>query len=146
MTIRLRVGKSRIHGQGVFAAQNITKGTRILPYLGEKISPQEATRRIAQGNTYIFFFDDHYDIDGKVPKNKAQYINHSCDPNCVSDIIDGQIWILAFRDIRKGEELHYDYGYELEGYEERPCRCGAQHCCGYILDQEYWGLLRQKAP
>ena len=146
MTIRLRVGTFRIHGQGVFAAQDITTGTRILPYLGEKISAQEATRRIAQGNTSIFFLDARYDIDGKTLTNRARYINHSCDPNCASDIIDGQIWILALRDIQDGEELTYDYGYELDGYEQRRCRCGAKQCCGYIVDQEYWGLLPQQAP
>jgi uncharacterized protein len=143
--IRLWVGKSGIHGTGVFAAQAIKKGTRILPYIGEKISPEEATQRIARGNTYIFFFDARYDIDGQTPQNTARYINHSCDPNCASDIIAGQIWIIALRDIPDGEELHYDYGYELDGYEKRPCTCGAKNCCGYILDQEYWGLIKRKA-
>jgi SET domain-containing protein len=146
VTIRLRICPSRIHGQGVFAVQAISQGTRILPYLGEKIAPQEATRRIAQGNTFIFFLDAHHDIDGQTPKNRARYINHSCAPNCVSDILEGQIWIVALRDIQAGEELSYDYGYELEGYEQRPCHCGATHCCGYILAQELRGLLQQKAP
>ena len=144
MKIRLRIKISSIHGKGVFAAQDITKGTRILPYIGEKISPQEATTRIAQGNTFIFFLDARHDLDGDTPRNRARYINHSCDPNCSSDIIEGQIWIFALRDIQAGEELSYDYGYELDGYETRPCRCGAQNCCGYILDQEYWGRLPQK--
>jgi SET domain-containing protein len=146
MKIRLRVGTSRIHGKGVFAVQDIPKGMRILPYLGEKISPQEATQRIAQGNTSIFFLDARYDIDGNSPKNTARYINHSCDPNGESDIIAGQIWILALRDIQAGEELSYDYGYELNGYEKRPCTCGAKNCCGYILDQSYRGLIKQQVP
>jgi SET domain-containing protein len=139
------VGKSQIHGTGVFAAQSIKKGMRILEYIGEKIAPAEATRRIAQGNSYIFSLDAHHDIDGKTLKNTARYINHSCDPNCESDIMDGHIWILALRDIQAGEELSYDYGYGLEGYEQRPCRCGARNCCGYILDQEYWSLIKRKA-
>lgn len=125
--------------------QPIPKGTPILPYLGAKISPEEASRRIAQGNTYIFFFDARYDLDGNIPQNTARYINHSCDPNCASDMLAGQIWILALRDIRAGEELTYDYGYELDGYEKRPCRCGAKRCCGYIVDQEYWGLIKRPA-
>jgi SET domain-containing protein len=137
MQIRVRVGTSPIHGNGVFAAQPITKGTWILEYTGEKISRQEATKRVAQGNVYIFFFDTHYDIDGDTPTNLARHINHSCDPNCASDIIGGSIWIIALRDIRTGEELTYDYGYELEGYGDRPCRCGAKNCCGYIVDKEY---------
>ena len=137
MKIRVRVGRSHIDGKGVFAAQPIKKGTRIIEYTGEKISRQEATERVAHGNVYVFFFDIHYDIDGNTPKNRARYINHSCDPNCESDIIEGRIWIIALRDIRTGEELSYDYGLDLEGYGHRPCRCGAKNCCGYIVAKEY---------
>jgi SET domain-containing protein len=137
MKIKVRVGRSHIDGKGVFAAQPIKKGTRILEYTGEKISRQEATERLARGNVYVFFFDTCYDIDGNTPKNRARYINHSCDPNCESDIVAGSIWITALRDIRVGEELSYDYGHELEGYEQRPCRCGAKNCCGYIVDKAY---------
>ena len=128
--IRVRVGKSRIHGKGVFAAEPITQGTRILEYTGERIAKEEATRRIIQGNTYIFYFDASYDIDGSTRQNRARYINHSCDPNCETDMKDGGIWIITLRDITVGEELSYDYGYELVGYEKRPCRCGARNCWG----------------
>jgi SET domain-containing protein len=137
MQIQVRVGISPIHGQGVFAAQAVKQGTRILEYTGEKISRQEATARVAQGNVYVFFFDPRYDIDGNTPQNIARYINHSCEPNCESDIIADRLWIIALRDIQEGEELSYDYGYELEGYEQRPCRCGAKNCCGYIVDKAY---------
>ena len=135
--IQVQVGRSRIDGKGVFAAQPIQQGTRILEYTGEKISRQEATERLAKGNVYVFFLGTAYDIDGNTSTNCARYINHSCDPNCKSDIIGGRIWIIAIRDIQTGEELSYDYGYELDGYEQRPCRCGAKNCCGYIVDQEY---------
>ena len=56
--IRVRVGPSRIAGQGLFAAQDIKKGTRILPYIGEKILKDESTRRLTQGNAYIFTFNN----------------------------------------------------------------------------------------
>lgn len=137
MKVQIRVGRSHIDGKGAFAAQPITQGTRIIEYTGERISRQEATERLAQGNVYVFFCNTRYDIDGNTPQNPARYINHSCDPNCESDIIAGRIWISALRDIREGEELSYDYGYELDGYEQRPCRCGAKNCCGYIVDTAY---------
>src|SRR5712664_3273316 len=76
--IRVRVGPSRIAGQGLFAEQDIKKGTRILPYIGEKIAKDESTRRLAYGNNYIFELNDRYDIDGKTLANTARYINHSC--------------------------------------------------------------------
>ena len=139
--IQVWVGKSRIAGQGLFAAQDIKKGTRILPYIGEKISKAESTRRLAQGNAYIFTFNERYDMDGKTLKNTARYINHSCDPNCEIDITSRAIWVVALRDIQEGKELTYNYGYEVKNYMEHPCTCRAQNCCGYILDQEYWDLI-----
>ena len=93
---------------------------------------------------YIFRLNYRWAIDGEALENLARYINYSCDPNYASDKIQGRLWILALRDIQAGEELTYDYGYELDGYEKRPCHCGAKQCCGYILDQEYWGLIKQR--
>ena len=141
MKVQVWVGKSRIAGQGLFAAQDIKQGTRILPYFGEKISKDESAQRLAQGNVYIFTFNAHTDIDGKTLKNTARYINHSCDPNCEIDMTTRAIWIVALRDITAGEELSYNYGYDSKDYAEHPCRCGAQSCCGYILAQEYWDLI-----
>ena len=80
MKIRVRLGTSRIAGKGLFAAQSITKGTRILQYIGERITKEVTAERLYQGNQYIFEFNDRYNIDGKTLKNKARYINHSCDP------------------------------------------------------------------
>ena len=139
--IRVCVGPSRIAGQGLFAVQDIKKGTRILPYIGEKIPKDESTRRLAYGNNYIFELNDRYDIDGKTLTNTARYINHSCAPNC--DIIHTTrtIWIVALRDIKAGEELNYNYGYDIKNYLAHPCHCGASTCCGYILDAQYWGLI-----
>ena len=112
MKARVWVRKSPIAGLGLFAAQAIKPGTRILPYLGEKITKAESTRRIAQGNAYIFTFNDRYDINGKILRNTARYINHACDPNCEVTLTTRTIWIVALREIRDGEELTYNYGYE----------------------------------
>jgi SET domain-containing protein len=72
--IQVRVGPSRIAGQGLFAAQEMKKGTRIIQYIGEKIPKEESAERLAQGNAYIFAFNERYDIDGKTLKNIARYI------------------------------------------------------------------------
>ena len=64
--VRVWVHKSPIAGLGLFAAQDITQGTRILSYVGEKISKAESTRRLAHGNVYIFTFNARYDIDGAI--------------------------------------------------------------------------------
>jgi uncharacterized protein len=133
--IQVRVGPSQIAGQGLFAAQDIPKGTRIIQYIGARIPKEESVERLAQGNMYIFAFNERYDIDGKTLKNKARYINHSCDPNCEAIVTKRTIWIVAVRDIKAGEELSYNYGLTAKQYR---CHCGSTHCCGYILDPLYW--------
>jgi SET domain-containing protein len=133
--IRVWVGTSRIAGKGLFAAQNIKKGTRIIQYIGQRISKEETAERLYQGNQYIFEFNDHYNIDGKTLKNKARYINHSCDPNCEILLTKRTIWIVAKRDIKEGEEFSYNYGFTTKQYH---CQCGAKNCYGYILGEEYW--------
>jgi uncharacterized protein len=143
--IRIRVGPSRIAGQGLFAGQEIKKGAKIRRYIGQKITHEESDRRLAAGNVYIFGLDERYAIDGDTPKNTARYINHACDPNCQTEQYGNTIWIVAIRDIEAGEELTYNYGYELNDEPVEPCYCGARHCCGYILGPQYWDRSKQPA-
>ena len=141
----VRIGNSRIDGQGLFAAQDITKGTRIIAYTGEKITRKESARRLEAGNAYIFHLSYRYALDGETLANTARYINHSCDPNCDVEKMHDTLWIVALRDIQEDEELSYNYGYTLEHYKDNPCNCGAQNCCGYILDRQYWRFVQRKA-
>lgn len=145
--------QSSIHNLGMFATRRIPKGTRIIEYLGEKITKAESNRRAiawqekAKGNgeglVYIFDLNKRYDLDGNVPNNPAKYINHSCAPNCEAVNIRGHIWIIALRDIEPGEELSFDYGYDIEHFLDHPCRCGAPQCVGYIVSQSQWPKLKR---
>jgi len=70
-------------------------------------------------------------------------INHSCDPNCEVEIIRGHIWITAIKDIKKGEELGYDYGYDYDDFKDHPCKCGSKNCIGYIVAEEHWPKVKR---
>ena len=135
------IGRSSIAGYGLFAGQDIRKGTEILQYIGEKISKEESARRVTSGNAYIFELTDKWDIDGKPLYNIARYINHSCAPNCEVQKTTRTLWIVARRKIIKGEELTYNYGYDRK---EVRCNCGTKNCCGYILDRKYGRLIEAK--
>ena len=66
--------------------------------------------------------------------NTARLINHSCDPNCEVDGKGLKLWISSIKDIKKGEELSYDYGFGYdEDYKQFPCKCKSKNCCGYIV-------------
>jgi uncharacterized protein len=86
-------------------------GNPIIQYTGEKITKEESARRLRKGNVYIFELNERTDIDGKALANKARFINHSCEPNCIVEKTSRTIWIVAGRDISAGEELTYNYGY-----------------------------------
>ena len=140
----LVVRRSRVHGRGVFARRRIRKGTRIIEYLGERVSHREADRRYEykspnDSHTFLFIVDRRTVVDAGVNGNQARFINHSCDPNCESVIDQRRIFIEALRTIRPGEELAYDYRIGRDRSDPPDvdeifaCRCGAEHCRGSML-------------
>ncbi|HYF33927.1 MAG TPA: SET domain-containing protein-lysine N-methyltransferase, partial [Prosthecobacter sp.] len=127
------VRRSSIHQRGVFARRDILKEEEVIEYVGEKISKEESDRRgqnlmekaskSGGAAVYIFTLNEEFDLDGGFSWNPARLINHSCDPNCEAFITDDRVWIYAKRDIAKGEELTFNYGFDMETWEDHPCRC-----------------------
>lgn len=149
----IRADRSSIHGQGVYARVPIPQGTRIVEYVGERITKAEALRREKQrlerqrrggdGCVYIFELNRRHDLDGRTRGNVARLINHSCAPNCRAETIRGHIWIIAQRDIPESEELTFDYGYGYNEWRLHPCRCGAKNCAGFIVNSaQRWRVRR----
>jgi SET domain-containing protein len=137
---------SVIHGTGGFARRPIRRGKRIIEYVGQKLSKAEAQAELQKQNVYIFILDDTYDIDGSVEWNAARFLNHSCNPNCEVEIVRDRIWIYALRDIQAGEELTYNYSYDFEDFEHRPCHCGAYNCVGYMVAERFFATVQQCQP
>jgi SET domain-containing protein len=134
---------SPIHGTGGFARKEIAAGARVIEYVGEKITKQESLARCEQNNEYIFAIDEAHDLDGNVSWNPARFLNHSCAPNCEARLEEGRIWVVTIHDVRAGEELTFNYGYDFESYRDHPCRCGASGCVGYILAEEFFSEVRR---
>jgi hypothetical protein len=76
---------------------------------------------LRQGCIWVFRVNRVWSRDANVDGNIARFINHSCTPNCYFEIVDKTIWIRAARNIRRGEELTYDY--RTIGEKTIPCRC-----------------------
>jgi hypothetical protein len=117
--------RSSVHGWGVFALEPITKNTRIIHYAGEKITARESQPReeryLKRGHVWCFAINRRWVRDAFVGGNIARFINHSCKPNCYSQVIGDTIWIRAARNIAAGEELSYNY--YTGGTVEVPCNC-----------------------
>lgn len=141
-----KIETSSIHARGLFATDEIAPDTKVIQYLGEKISKKESQRRALEweekarkkgaGLVYIFELNKKWDLDGQVGKNPARYINHSCDGNCEAINDEDEIWIVSRKAIAKGEELSYDYGYNMEHFLDHPCKCGSKNCVGYIVRED----------
>lgn len=139
------VRRSPIQGLGAFALKRIPKGTKIIEYVGEKITHEEADRRyddtaMDRHHTFLFILNRKWCIDAAKDANEAKYINHSCDPNCETTNDGKRIWIEARKTIEAGTELTYDYRFDRTGQpdeEERyRCLCGSPKCRGTILVPE----------
>ncbi len=133
------VRHSKIHGNGVFAARKIAAGTRIVEYQGVRITQRQADRRAGQDpenpfHTFFFSLEGGKLIDGGDQGNEARWINHCCEPNCEAQEEAGQVFIYALRDLKRGEELNYDYGLIVDERHTPKvklayaCRCGAAGC------------------
>jgi uncharacterized protein len=130
---RLKIRSSPIHRWGVYAEEPIARGKKVIEYTGEKISRVETRRRadLSEKLNYLFTLDNYWTLDGSVGGSGAEFINHSCDPNCRAWITKGHILYVATRDIRNGEELTVDYRFEHDVPHVR-CICGSKACRGTI--------------
>ncbi|XP_026761405.2 histone-lysine N-methyltransferase trithorax isoform X1 [Galleria mellonella] len=146
-TSKVSVGvyRSHIHGRGLFCKRDIEEGDMVIEYAGEVIRAVLADQREKRyeamsgrrgvGGCYMFRIDDNLVVDATLKGNAARFINHSCDPNCYSRVVDihghKHILIFALRRITVGEELTYDYKFPFEEVKI-PCTCGAKKCRKYL--------------
>ena len=144
-----KIKKSKIDKNGLYASQNIGKGTRIIEYKGKIISTRKSEEDPKFDNTkaiYLFNINKKYDLDGDFKFNIARLINHSCDPNCEVYGTGLKIWVYAMKNIKRGEELSYDYGFNYDkDYRDYPCKCGTKKCAGYIVREgSRWRIKKRK--
>jgi len=132
-----KIKKSKIDKNGLYANCNIKRGTKIIEYKGKLVTVKNSEKDPKFDNSkaiYLFGINKKYDLDGNFSFNTARLINHSCEPNCEVFGEGLKIWIFAMKNIKKGEELSYDYGFSFDqDYKNYPCNCGSKNCAGYII-------------
>ena len=145
-----RVKKSNIdrNGQGLYAAKDIKKGTQIIDYV-EKIMTKKQTEESKKFDNlkpiYLFNLNNKYDLDGSYSSNTARLINHSCLNNCDYEGQGLKLWVVAIKDIKKGDELTCDYGFSYDSdYKQFPCKCGSINCVGYIVRESSRWRINKK--
>lgn len=128
----LQVRQSGIDRRGVFAEERIPSRRRVMEYIGERINRREAKRRSNErSSVYLYRLNKYWSLDGAAGGSGAEYVNHSCDPNLVTRIINGRIYYHSKRPIERGEELTIDYNFQRT-IKKVPCHCGSAKCRGTI--------------
>ncbi|XP_074500471.1 histone-lysine N-methyltransferase 2D isoform X1 [Sebastes fasciatus] len=132
------LARSRIQGLGLYAAKDLEKHTMVIEYIGTVIRNEVANRRekiyeFQNRGIYMFRINNEQVIDATLTGGPARYVNHSCAPNCVAEVVtfdkEDKIIIISSRRIPKGEELTYDYQFDFEDDQHKiPCHCGAWNC------------------
>ena len=151
LTMKLyKIRKSNIDkkGRGLYATKDIKEGTRIIDYVGKIITKKQTEETEKFDNAkpiYLFNLNKKYDMDGDVSWNPARLINHSCTNNCDYNGTGLKLWVIAIKDIKKGEEITADYGFGYdEDYKQFPCKCRSKNCCGYIVRSESRWRIHKK--
>uniref|UniRef100_A0A3Q1FIL3 [histone H3]-lysine(4) N-methyltransferase n=1 Tax=Acanthochromis polyacanthus TaxID=80966 RepID=A0A3Q1FIL3_9TELE len=136
------VYRSAIHGRGLFCKRNIEAGEMVIEYAGIVIRAVLTDKREKYYDgkgigCYMFRIDDFDVVDATMHGNAARFINHSCEPNCYSRVINVEgrkhIVIFALRKIYRGEELTYDYKFPIEDASNKlNCNCGARRCRRFL--------------
>ncbi|XP_028985687.1 histone-lysine N-methyltransferase 2A isoform X2 [Betta splendens] len=136
------VYRSAIHGRGLFCKRNIEAGEMVIEYAGIVIRSVLTDKREKYYDgkgigCYMFRIDDFDVVDATMHGNAARFINHSCEPNCYSRVINVEgrkhIVIFALRKIYRGEELTYDYKFPIEDASNKlGCNCGARRCRRFL--------------
>lgn len=120
-------------GTGVFAQYDWPSGKKICDCSGYKVSLNKVTAMCLQVDENVFLqgtgeFDD--------------FVNHSCDPNCVIRFENGTAVLYVLKDIKAGEELTFDYNtsdWDMLEQEENSgeqltfdCLCQSSNCVGRV--------------
>ncbi|XP_074545267.1 histone-lysine N-methyltransferase 2C isoform X4 [Halichoeres trimaculatus] len=136
------LARSRIQGLGLFAAKDMEKQTMVIEYNGtilrnEVAVSKEKMYRSQNRAIFMFRIDSEHVVDATRSGGLARYINHSCAPNCVAEVVTFErgykIIISCLRRVEKGEELCFDYQFDsVEGQHKIACHCGAPECRKWV--------------
>lgn len=140
MIKNVQVRKSSIGSSGCFAKKSFKKGELI--FVVNLTNLKSYSKKEIARNQKLQ--SDHCDYVGHgryvISFHPYSYMNHSCNPNVlVRHHTIAKSSFVAMRDIKKNEELTYDYGvnaldqigkgtYVTEGNRIMNCKCKSKNC------------------
>lgn len=118
---RTLLGKSKIHGFGLYAGEIVKRNEFVGEYRGEVVTAAETERRgvvyDVQKLSYLFTLERDQEVDSTLAGNKMRFINHASKEGAYNIYVNirtcngvHRIGMYAQRDIQVGEELYFNYG------------------------------------
>jgi SET domain-containing protein len=126
-----------ISGKGLFAKRKIPKGTIVYRIKNDiRVYSKSQYNKFSKRYRKILEKFANEDSNGTIIHHTdgAKYGNHSCQPNC-HELPSGHEYMdVALRDIKKGEELTWDYATLIPSWKKAiKCNCGSKNCRKKIL-------------
>ncbi len=114
--------QTKTRGVGVFATRDIQKDEVIAEFRGPVVMLEslEGIPREVQDHLYNVGIGKYI-----LAKEPAVRTNHSCEPNAG---IQKDVYLVAMRDIKKDEEVTFDYSMITADGWVLECACGTKSC------------------
>jgi hypothetical protein len=126
----------------VFATERIPAGTTVCGFGGNVVDRGEFDTLDDDLRTHAIQIDDDLYLVSVPPYSPADYINHSCEPNCG---LVGTSLVVAMRDIVAGDECCFDYAMsDTNDYDEFVCACDTPACRRLVTGGD-WKLPELRA-
>lgn len=117
----VKVLKAKNKGLGCFVKKSFKKGDIIINIVpGRIITKQEEKIITPDSERWDNYDADHYYFMG----DPEFYINHSCEPN----VYVKNKKVIAMKNIKKGEEIYFDYRINGIDRWEMKCMCKSKDC------------------
>ena len=114
----VEVRETNKNGKGIFANKDFQKGEEVLVFKGSEILEKSGMHTLQIGSAKHLLVAEPW-----------RYVNHSCNPNCG---IKNKVILVAMKDIKKGEEITFDYAMTEFHFEAMKCLCDFVNCRGEI--------------
>ena len=141
MNPNLEIKETDGYDKGVFAKKDIKKGEILSVLGGHVFKASEELKLSGKISDYSLQINDDFVI-GPVNNEEiddSDYFNHNCSPNAG---FNGQIFLVAMRNIKKWEQVTFDYAMVMSKakntkFYKMKCLCGAENCRGYVTDDDW---------
>jgi hypothetical protein len=134
LTPKARPQSNGARGHCSVATEPIRAGETVAAFGGRCITRDELELLSENQQRRSIQIDDNLFLAGALEPEPADFVNHSCQPNCG---MSGSVMLVALRDIAPGDELTHDFAMSRGTDDEFECTCGTPLCRGTVTGRDW---------